>query len=413
MSDFQVGTTYWPRRKGALLWAEFDRGEVRDELQQLAAIGIDTIRLPLDWETFQPRPERVALPPLRALEQTLTLAEDTRLGVEPSLFPLAIAGAIHLPAWATAASYAADMMLATKFGPLLIVRNDTPPPLVWQRTQHETEVRDLWTNPAMRTAQRKLIAEVVGYFGDHPALRGWELGSGWELARLPSSSDAMLEWLGETADVAREHGARGTLSYGLTLRALLRREGPRPESLRAAQCSPTISLLPPEPALQRQPLTAELVRFVAALVQSLGGTAPRIMLGAPAVANAAQQTFADRAYGRDVEQPLMDHDNYAHLIETVLPELRHAGLPGVWFAHAFCYGQPFVPAGAHSLRERMMGMFDTGGEELPVALAVRRFAQQPAPEQTTALPAVDVEEYWSDPAASFQRLWQRWQTPNE
>lgn len=413
MSEFTVGATYWPRRKGALLWAEFDRGEVREELQQLAAVGIDTMRLPLDWEIFQPRPERVALGPLRALEQMLTLAEDARLRVEPSLFALAVAGAIHLPVWTTAASYAADMMLATKFGPLLIIRNDTPPPLVWERTQHETEVRDLWTNPAMRTAQRKLIAEVVGYFGDHPALRGWELGSGWELARLPSSADAALEWLGETADVAREHGARGTLSYTLTLRALLRREGPRPEALRAAQCSPTISLLPLEPAFQRQPLTPELLRFIAALVQSLGGAAPRLLLGAPAVANAADQTFADRAYGRAVEQPLIDHDAYAGLVETTLPDLRQAGLPGIWFAHAFCYGQPFVPAGAHSLRERMMGLFDTGGEELPVALAVRRFAGQSAPEATTPLPKLDVEDYWSDPSGNLQRLWQQWQTPEE
>ena len=413
MSEFIVGATYWPRRKGALLWAEFDRGEVREELQQLAAVGIDTVRQPLDWETFQPRPERVALPPLRTLEQMLRLAEDARLRVEPSLFPLAVAGSIHLPAWATAASYAADMMLATKFGPLLIVHNHTPPPLVWERTQHETEVRDLWTNPAMRAAQRKLIAEVVGYFGDHSALRGWELGSGWELARLPSSSDAALEWLGETADVAREHGARGTLSYALTLRALLRREGPRPEALRAAQCSPTVSLIPLEPAFQRQPLTPELLRFIAALAQSLGGAAPRLLLGAPAVTNAADQTFADRAYGRDVEQPLIDHDAYAQLIETALPELRQAELPGVWFAHAFCYGQPFVPATAHSLRERMMGLFDTGGEELPVAQAVRRFVGQPTPETTTPLPKLDVEDYWSDPAANMQRLARLWQTPDE
>jgi hypothetical protein len=307
------------------------------------------------------------------------------------------------------------MLLATKFGPLLIIRNDTPPPLVWERTQHETEVRDLWANPAMRTAQRKLIAEVVGYFADHPALSGWELGSGIELARVPSSPDAVLEWLGQTADIAREHGARGTLSYTLTLRALLRREGPRPESLREAQCTPTIALVPPEPAFQRQPLTTELLRFVASLASSLGGVAPRLLLGAPAVANAAHQTFGDRAYGRTVEQPLLDHDAYARLIEAALPELRQSGLPGVWFAHAFCYGQPFAPEGAHSVRERMMGLFDTGGEELPAAQAVRRFSEQAAPEDATAtgLPKLDVEDYWSDPATHFQRLWRQWQTPEE
>lgn len=412
MNTWSLGTTYWPRRKGALLWAEFDRGEVRDEFQQLAALGIDTLRLPLHWEEFQPRPERVALEALRALEQTLAIAEDTRLGVVPGLLPLIVAGAIHLPAWATAASYAADMVMATKFGPLLIVRNETPP-LVWERTKHATEVRDLWANPAMRVAQRKLIAEVVGYFGDHPVLRGWEIGSGVELARGPASAGAGAEWLGQTADIVREHGARGPLYYGATLRALIRREGPRPESMSEAQCVPVLNLVPPEPAFERQALTLEALRFVAALVQSLCNTAPVLVFGAPAIANAAQQSFADQAYGRAIEQPLLDHDAYANLIETALPELRRAGLPGVWLAHAFCYPQPFVPETAHSQRERMMGLFDTGGDELPVAKAVQRFAAQPAPETTQPLPALDVEGYWDDPAASFRRLWQRWQAPEE
>jgi hypothetical protein len=283
MADWTLGTTYWPRRKGALLWAAWDRGEVRDELQQIATIGIDTLRLPLHWEDFQPRPERIDSGVLRSLEQTLDLAADARLRVVPSLMPLAIAGAIHLPAWTTAASLAADMVMATKFGPLLIVRSESQPPLIWERTAHQTEVRDLWTNPAMREGQRKLIAEVVGYFADHPALRGWEIGSGIELARLPSSSDAAAEWLAETAESMREHGARGSLFYAATLRSLLRREGPRPESIVEAGVTPVVSLVPPEPAWIGQRLTAEMLRFAAALVRSLCGAAPVLIVGAPAI----------------------------------------------------------------------------------------------------------------------------------
>lgn len=413
MNDFSLGATYWPRRKGSLLWANFDRGEIREEFQQLAAIGLNTIRLPLHWEEFQPRPERVAVGALRMLEQTLAQASDARLRVVPQLFPLSVAGAIHLPAWTTAASYAADLTLATKFGPLLIVRSETRPPLVWERTSHETEVRDLWTNPAMRAAQRKLIEEVIGNFADHPVIRGWELGSGIELARTPSSSDAAAEWLGETFDVARQHGARGALFYSAPLRSLVRREGPRPEAITQAGGTPAISLVPPEPAFTGQPLTIELLRFVAALTYSLGRAAPVLVVGAPAVVNAAGKVFADRAYGRAVEQPLLDPDAYATLVETALPELRAAGVPGVWLSHAFCYGEPFVPAEAHSRREQMMGLFDIGGDELPVGKAVQRFGQQPGTQQEARLPLLDTEDYWQDPAANFRRLWQQWQTPDE
>lgn len=413
MNNFSIGATYWPRRKGPLLWAEFDRGEIRDELQQLAAIGLDTIRLPLHWESFQPRPERVDVRTLRAFEQVLESAGDARLAVVPGLFPLTIGGAIHLPAWATAASYAADMMLATKFGPLLIVRNESRPPLVWERTSHETEVRDLWTNPAMREAQRKLITETVGNFATHPAIRGWELGSGIELARPTSSADVAAEWLHETVDDARQHGARGDLFYTATLRTLLRREGPRPEAVVQAQCTPVLSLVPAEPAFADQPLSLDILRFVAALAQSLAGRPPALLIGAPAVANAQGRVFSDQAYGRAVEQPLLDPDEYARLVEAALSDLPASGVPALWFAHAFCYPQPFVPEKAHSQRERMMGLIDTDGGELPVAAAVQHFTPPPSSDTSTPLPLLDVEDYWSDPGASFQRLWQQWQTHGE
>ena len=413
MPDFSIGVTYWPRRKGPLLWAELDRGEVRDEFQQLAAIGLNTLRLPLHWEEFQPRPERVSTTALRALEHMLDLASDTALRVVPELLPVAVAGAIHIPAWTTAASFAADMTLATKFGPLVIVRNEHRPPLVWERSIHTTEVRDLWTNPTMRDAQRKLLAEVVGYFGDHPAITGWELGSGLELARAPSSSDAAGEWLGETADVARQHGARGPLFYAATLRAPRRREGPRPEALSDAGITPVINMVPPEAPFNGEPLTVDMLRFVAALVYALGRTVPILIVGVPAVANAGNTTVQDQAYGRQVEQPLLDHDAHARLIETVLPELNTTGVPGVWFAHGFCYGNPFPPERAHTQSERMMGLFDTDGSELPVANAVQRFARQSVTVPAAVFASLDVEDYWSDPATHLRRLWQQWQAQHD
>jgi hypothetical protein len=298
------------------------------------------VRLPLHWEEFQPRPERIAMGALRPLEQVLDIATDARLRVVPQLMPVAVGGAIHLPAWTTAASYAADMTLSTKFGPLVIVRNEQRPPLVWERTEHKTEVRDLWTNPTMREAQRKLIGEVVGYFGDHPTISGWELGSGIELGRPPSSPDAATDWLGETADVARQNGARGTLYYAATLRSLLRREGPRPDAFTAANTTLALSLMPSEPAFKSQTLTVEMLQFVAALVRSLAGTPPVLIFGAPSVTNGRDTIIADRAYGRDVEQPLLDHDEYARLVETALPALQADAVPAAWFAHAFCYEQP-------------------------------------------------------------------------
>lgn len=408
-----IGTTYWPLRKGTLLWSEFDHGEVREELRQLASIGLDTIRLPLHWEDFQPRLERVDVRVLRALERTLNLAGDARLKVVPALLPLAIAGAIHVPEWATASSFAADMELSTRFGPLLIVRNQSSPPLVWERTSHASEVRDLWTNPAMRDAQRSLIGEVVGNFADHEAISGWELGSGLELARAPSSNDAAATWLGETAESLREHGARGRLMYGLNLRALVRGEGPRPEAIVEAACTPVVNLVPPEPTFAGVALAPDAARFVAALLRSLCGELPIVTIGAAALPGAAGRSIVDRAYGVQVQQPLLDPDAYADLAATSIADLRAAGAPGLMFAHAYCYGQPFVPTDAHSRREALMGLFDPQGQELPIANAVAQAAGVEPPAQTVELPALDVDDYWDDAAASFRRLWEAWNLPED
>ena len=42
---FELGINYWPRRRAMYMWREFDLGEVRDELAQIADIGFDVVRL--------------------------------------------------------------------------------------------------------------------------------------------------------------------------------------------------------------------------------------------------------------------------------------------------------------------------------------------------------------------------------
>src|SRR5262245_8119494 len=52
--QFGLGLTYWPRRTAFGWWQAFDRGEAREELAHVAALGCDTVRFCLRWEDFQP-----------------------------------------------------------------------------------------------------------------------------------------------------------------------------------------------------------------------------------------------------------------------------------------------------------------------------------------------------------------------
>ena len=57
---FVLGVNYWPRRKAMEWWKRFDRGEVRDEFDLIAALGLTKVRVFLLWEDFQPSPDRVS-----------------------------------------------------------------------------------------------------------------------------------------------------------------------------------------------------------------------------------------------------------------------------------------------------------------------------------------------------------------
>jgi endo-1,4-beta-mannosidase len=51
---FRVGVNYWPARTAMGWWAEFDHTEVASDFARIAASGLDSVRLFLTWEDFQP-----------------------------------------------------------------------------------------------------------------------------------------------------------------------------------------------------------------------------------------------------------------------------------------------------------------------------------------------------------------------
>ena len=48
-------------------WSRFDVGEVAGDFERIAASGMDSLRLFLLWEDFQPEPDRVDRDMLRRL----------------------------------------------------------------------------------------------------------------------------------------------------------------------------------------------------------------------------------------------------------------------------------------------------------------------------------------------------------
>ena len=65
--SFVLGVNYWPRAKAMGWWADFDAGEVREELAMIRDLGIDVVRVFLLWESFQPSQNRLFPPAKREL----------------------------------------------------------------------------------------------------------------------------------------------------------------------------------------------------------------------------------------------------------------------------------------------------------------------------------------------------------
>ena len=42
---FRLGVNYWPRRKAMYWWSDFDRGEVEEEFDIIASLGLSVVRM--------------------------------------------------------------------------------------------------------------------------------------------------------------------------------------------------------------------------------------------------------------------------------------------------------------------------------------------------------------------------------
>jgi len=67
-------------------WRRFDTGEVRRDFARICAVGLDSVRIFLLWEDFQPTPDRVAPEALERLVTVADVAANHGLSLVPTLF---------------------------------------------------------------------------------------------------------------------------------------------------------------------------------------------------------------------------------------------------------------------------------------------------------------------------------------
>jgi hypothetical protein len=408
--QFSLGLTYWPRRTGLGWWQAYDRGETRDELAHVAALGCDSVRFCLRWEDFQPGPRRINSAALRAFEHALDAAQAAGLGVAATMFPAAIGGALQIPSWVNGSDVVDELLSAARLvGPSIVLRPNSGPALLYDNGYHPNQTRDLFYATPILDAQRYLIREVAGYFRSHPALKIWQIGEGLERIHKPGSAQAVAEWFAAMGEALREQDSHTPLLGVTSARGLTMSTGPRPEDIVKSCNFVGVTADPPERPQRGQAVHTAYVAYIYALTAALAAQPAFVTsLGLPTAPYEQVGWINDTAYGRPLRAYRAELEEQAVFVEAALGRLRGAGARGAWLAAYADYPQPLwrMPPLDRALRERTLGVVDAEGREKPAADALRRFAAQRPTVVDVAPPiAVDPERYWREPKRSFEELW--------
>lgn len=296
---FRALAAYWPADSAMYFWEYFDRDAIARDVDAAGTLQLTDLTLSLLWNDFQPQQDRVAVETMRRLEQVLDVAADRGTRFLLILFPVEVGSLLWLPPWALSSDSSAGR------------------PVVSGHHLSRWESLNLFSDPRMVAAETRLVRELVGAFGDHPAAAGWVLGDRLGQASAPPSAAAFEEWLGTMAEAARASGQQPALWHGLAGRDVVRSRQIDPSALARLDIHALVTWqreLPWAPGVG-----ADWPAFLAGYTTRL--------VGAPAVLADIGRCTTDRVFVPDSQ--CVDQAEAARLDEEVVTAVRNVGGGGV------------------------------------------------------------------------------------
>jgi hypothetical protein len=136
----RFGVNYTPSKNWWYSWMDWDRQSIADDLQAVASLGLDHLRIHCLWPWFQPAPDRVRPEALDRLEELLDLADAAGLDVEVSVLDGWLSGINFIPAW-------------------------------------QEDGENVFTSPRMIAAEKFLFQCLARRIGSHRRFMGFDLGN--------------------------------------------------------------------------------------------------------------------------------------------------------------------------------------------------------------------------------------------
>ena len=368
-------------------WSQFDPSEVATDFARIAACGLESVRVFLTWEDFQPAPNHVDRTMLDRLVTVADLAGESGLSLLPTLFTGHMSGVNWVPAWALGGPDG-DRRFRVMAGGRVA----------------DTGLRNWFTDPVVGDAQALLAEETVGALRGHDAVWAWDLGNENSNCVIPPTTVSAEEWLTRTAAAIRRADDRALVTIGLHMEDLEadRNLGPR----EAAGSCDFLSMhgYPIYASWAEGSLDEQLLPFLARITRWLGRGKDVLF---------SEFGLPTRRAGRmSRDRRLVDEDAAAAYTASALEALRAAGCLGamLWCYSDYRHARWSSPPLDLARHERSFGLWRADGSPKPAVAAIAEFAGAARCDPHGDENWIDIspEAFRIDPGGQLPRLYDRY-----
>ena len=395
-SPFRLGVNYWPAAKGVTLWKDFDIDEVHCDMNTIAELGLDLVRVFLTWEDFQPDPEGVNCCALSRLTRLCDAVAAEGLKAIITLNTGHLSGHNWAPAW----------LLDAQAQPF----DDQPVVSMGQRGA--TGYRNPYTDPMARKAALRLVRAVARTLSDHQAVWAYDLGNAPDMFARPSSPKMARDWYDELAGALRNLDDKHAITCGLCAQSLCSPTALRVDDVFTSSCFASIQAYPGELAQGRNFLDADLAAFSCALTTALSNKPCFASEWGLSTSPAGQEQilsdqFSSMGRGYSATETVV-----ADFAERLLPKLVEVGALGALLGNYSDYDPSLFgrPPYDTCQNERSRGLFRADGTIKPHGQVIRNFAESnpvvQSPPGRRAILDISTNEYYENPLRHSRRFFE-------
>ena len=383
------------------MWQRFDAGEVRDDMAQIAALGLDCVRFFLNWEDFQPETTRVDSGGLNNLRSVMDAIADAGLAAIPTLFTGHMSGVNWLPEW-TLDPHTPHGRFRTYSG----------------GRERPFGIGDFYCEPLL-SAQLFQAKTVASALKAHPALWLWDVGNEFSNLREPKTPQDAATWSAALTNALMENSGAG-VTGGTHGEDLTRDRHIRPSSICAPWTFATMhgySVYFPQ---SRGRLDHEVVPFLCQLMQSCaqkpvffsefgnptcppGTVSPYDRVPLPGETTTQTSTAPPNA----AAFACLTEDEMCTYGYAVLDRLQQRGALGaMWWCFAdYADNLRDLPPFDRATHELTFGIVRSDGSQKPIAQMLQRFAAENRPALPLSSPIVDEAAYYGGLPASLPKAY--------